>query len=99
MRELDGAGGFPLGVMEDGEYNEATLQLKPGDQIVFYTDGVTDAANPRGEMFGAQRLDRVLENCSVQASSLLDSALASIEAFAEGHPADDDRTMIVARVT
>lgn len=99
MMELDCAGGFPLGVMEDGEYDEATLQLQVGDQLILYTDGVTEAANPRGEMFGAGRLQRVLENCSVQASSLLDSALASMETFADGHPPDDDRTMIVARVT
>jgi phosphoserine phosphatase RsbU/P len=97
--ELDCAGGYPLGVMDDGEYDEAELQLQPGDQIIFYTDGVTEAANPRGELFGAERLDQVLENCSVQASALLDSVLASLDAFADGQPADDDRTMIVARVT
>jgi phosphoserine phosphatase RsbU/P len=98
LLDLDSAGGYPLGVMEDGEYDEATLALQPGDQIVFYTDGITEAANPQGLMFGAERLDRVLENCSVQASSLLDSVLASMDEFAEGQPADDDRTMIVARV-
>jgi sigma-B regulation protein RsbU (phosphoserine phosphatase) len=98
LLELDCAGGYPLGVMDDGEYDEAMQTLQSGDQIVFYTDGITEAANPRGELFGAERLDRVLENCSVQASSLLDSVLASMDEFAEGRPADDDRTMIVARV-
>lgn len=99
LMELDCAGGFPLGVMDDGEYDEAVLQLQPGDQIVFYTDGITEAANSRGELFGGERLDRVLENCSIQASSLLDAVLASMDEFAEGHPPDDDRTMIVGRVT
>jgi phosphoserine phosphatase RsbU/P len=99
MMGLDSAGGFPLGILTEGAYEEAVQQLQPGDQIVFYTDGVTEASNPEGKLFGTDRLDHVLENCSLQASALLDSVLHSVEEFANGHPADDDRTLIVARVS
>jgi phosphoserine phosphatase RsbU/P len=60
---------------------------------------VTEAHNPRGEMFGTERLDRALENCTLEAQSLLDALLHSVEEFTGGGPSDDDRTLIVARVS
>src|SRR5208283_3324278 len=98
LQVLDRAGGFPLGIMHDWAYDECKQQLQLGDQIIFYTDGVTEASNPEGKQFGTDRLDRVLENCSLQASALLKTVLRSVEDFANGNPADDDRTVIVARV-
>ena len=92
-------GGFPLGITTEGAYGECVQPLQPGDQIIFYTDGITEAGNPAGELFGTGRLDHALENCSLQASALLASVLRSVEEFADGHPADDDRTLIVARVS
>lgn len=99
LLSLDGAGGFPLGLTPDIEYGETTLQLQRGDQIIFYTDGITEAQNPDGQLFGIERLDAVLENCAVQARGLLDTVLEALEQFTRGKPADDDRTMIVTRVT
>jgi sigma-B regulation protein RsbU (phosphoserine phosphatase) len=96
---LDGAGGLPLGVTPDAAYEATIQQLVPGDQIIFYTDGVTEAHNPAGRQFGTARLDEVLENCAIQAAGLLDSVLGAVEDFAAGRPADDDRTVIVARVS
>jgi sigma-B regulation protein RsbU (phosphoserine phosphatase) len=96
---LDRTGGFPLGITSEGAYEECVQQFQPGDQIIFYTDGITEASNPEGKQFGTGRLDHALENCSLQASALLDSVLRSVEEFANGHPADDDRTLIVARVS
>jgi serine phosphatase RsbU (regulator of sigma subunit) len=95
---LEAARGLPLGVDAEETYHEAVQQLQKGDQIVIYTDGVTDARNPSGEMFGIRRLDRVLQASGLEASALLDRVLGSLEDFAAGHPADDDRTLIVARV-
>ena len=99
LLSLDAAGGLPLGVLPEAGYDEACQQLRPGDQIVFYTDGVTEALDPEGRLFGTARLDRVLENCALQAKALLDTLIRSVEEFAGGRPADDDRTIIVARVS
>ena len=96
---LNQADGLPLGVMPNARYEECVQGLQPGDQIIFYTDGIADARNPAGEMFGTRRLDYALENCSLQASALLDAVLQSVDEFAQGCPADDDRTLIVARVS
>jgi sigma-B regulation protein RsbU (phosphoserine phosphatase) len=95
---LDEASGLPLGVLAGTRYEEAELSLQVGDQILFYTDGITEAHNVGGDMFGTERLDGELENCVLQAEALLESILRAVETFADGRPADDDRTLIVARV-
>jgi sigma-B regulation protein RsbU (phosphoserine phosphatase) len=95
---LDGASGLPLGISADSVYQERVHQLLPGDQIIFYTDGITEAYSPDGEMFTTERLDRELENCSLEASSLLESVLVAVHEFTAGLPAVDDQTMIVARI-
>jgi phosphoserine phosphatase RsbU/P len=96
---LNGARALPLGILPQQEYSECVQQLQSGDQIVFYTDGITEAHNPAGEMFGTTRLDQVLELCTLEASALLDTVLHAVEQFADGHPADDDRTVVIARVS
>ena len=95
---LDQAGGLPLGITRHTDYPDATHPLVPGDQIVLYTDGVTEAHNGAGEMFGLARLDKVLENCAVGASDLLRSVLEELETFTGGKPAHDDRTLLVAKI-
>ena len=85
--------------MSEAPYEQQIQQLQPGDQIVFYTDGITEAHNPDGKMFGTDRLDRVLENCALQASGLLEEVLQAVEKFADGRAVHDDRTVIVARVS
>jgi sigma-B regulation protein RsbU (phosphoserine phosphatase) len=95
---LDQANNLPLGVSADVLYEESALRLQEGDQIVFYTDGITEAHNLAGELFGTARLDTVLEQCSLEAAALLNSVLFSVEEFAAGRAALDDQTLIVARV-
>jgi sigma-B regulation protein RsbU (phosphoserine phosphatase) len=98
LLSLDQARGLPLGIVPESHYEDAEEQLQAGDQIIFYTDGITEAQSAAGEFFGTERLDHELEQCSLQAQSLLNSVLRSVETFANGRVADDDRTMIVARV-
>lgn len=99
LLSLDGGSGLPLGIGSDERYEDAEQQLQPGDQIVFYTDGITEAHDPAGALFGTERLDDALANCSLRAQGLLNAVLESVAAFTKGRPADDDRTIIVARVT
>jgi sigma-B regulation protein RsbU (phosphoserine phosphatase) len=96
---LDGETGVPLGILPDEKYPEHEVTLSVGDQIIFYTDGITEAFNPQQEMFSAERLDEVIENCALTAQGLIDETLAKVEAFTAGREADDDRTIIVARIT
>jgi len=96
---LSGTAGLPLGVVENEQYHDATHELQRGDQIVFYTDGITEAFGPGHEMFGTERLDRVLEDCSVNATSLMDAVLRAVAEFTNDRPPDDDRTCLIAKVT
>lgn len=98
LLSLSSATNLPLGILPETHYEEAEQQLLPGDQIIFYTDGITEAHNKHGDLFGTERLDHELENCALQAQGLLDSMLRAVEEFTRGRPADDDRTIIVARV-
>jgi phosphoserine phosphatase RsbU/P len=96
---LDEVSGLPLGISAEENYGESVLKLNPGDQIVFYTDGITDANNPAGQMFGLDRLDQVLGGCRNSASNVLGLVLAAVDQFAEGRPADDDRTLIIGTIS
>jgi sigma-B regulation protein RsbU (phosphoserine phosphatase) len=90
---------LPLGIVGNEEYPDASHDLVPGDQIVFYTDGVTEAENTHGEQFGLARLDAVLANCAVGAPDLLKEVLRAHDAFTAGKPAVDDRTILVAKIS
>lgn len=96
---LDAVGGLPLGISMQESYEECVQVLRPGDQVIFYTDGITDARNPTGEMFGLHRLDQVLGGCPHVASDLLNTVLHAVEHFTAGRPADDDRTLLVAKIS
>jgi sigma-B regulation protein RsbU (phosphoserine phosphatase) len=96
---LDGAGGLPLGLFADQVYGQAGQELRPGDQVVFYTDGITEATDPAGRMFGVDRLDASLELCHLAAAGLIAAVLEALEGFTASQPAGDDRTLLVAKVT
>ncbi len=91
--------GFPLGLFDEVSYDEWSTTLDPGDMLVFYSDGITDAANGRGDLYGTQRLaDLITANASLSAGEFADRALADVKNFAEGTPAGDDITLVVLKV-
>ena len=96
---LDRAQALPLGIMENESYHQDSCVLQPGDQLVAYTDGITEAENPKGEQFGLANLDRVLENCALMASGLVQSVVDAVEDFTQGAPPEDDRTVLVAKIS
>lgn len=99
-RALDGSRGLPLGIMPSIQYTDATVELLPGDRLVFYTDGIIEAANTDGTLFGVERLDHVVSLCSnrIDAQAAVEQTLASLHEFTDGATASDDRTLIIADV-
>ena len=90
---------FPLGILEDVGYQETRLQLAPGDQVVFYTDGIVEAMNEKEEMFGFERLlDVVQGSRSMSSDSLLKNIIDKVNEFAGGAAQHDDLTIIVVSV-
>ncbi len=93
------AEGFPLGLFPNAEYEEFTLATRPGDLIVFFSDGIVDANNAAGEMFGDERLTRLLEaQHHPTAQSTVDAILQAVSAFQSGTDRFDDETVVVLRV-
>jgi sigma-B regulation protein RsbU (phosphoserine phosphatase) len=98
LHTIEGEPSMPLGLFSGTRYPERSIQLIPGDQIIFYTDGITEAQDPQGHLYGTNRLDQVLSNCGITAQGLLDEVLQEVAHFSAGQPAQDDRTMVVAKV-
>lgn len=98
VRALDGKPSLPLGIDQDERFGDFSARLVPGDALVLYTDGITEARNPRGEMFGEDRLDHATV-CRDSAAQMVDSVLAELDRFRSGRLLADDRTLLVLRVT
>jgi sigma-B regulation protein RsbU (phosphoserine phosphatase) len=93
------AEGFPLGLFPNAEYEEFTLSTQPGDLIVFFSDGIVDAQNATGDMFGDERLAAVLQAQPQPptAATTAEAILDSVAAFQSGTAHFDDETVVVLR--
>jgi sigma-B regulation protein RsbU (phosphoserine phosphatase) len=93
-----GASGTVLGVFPEAEYRSASLPLRPGDRLVLYTDGITEARNPDGDEFGQERLTSALvRHRHLEAGPLHAALMDEVRGFAIGG-FDDDATLVVAAV-
>jgi len=93
------ATGFPLGMFADVEYEEFTLSTRPGDSVVFISDGITDALNANDESFGTDRLCRILAECDRSTAKAIGQAiLKAVSDFQGGSEHFDDETVVVLRV-
>lgn len=93
------ARGFMLGIMPEERYTEKDVLLKPGDRVCFYTDGLIEARNEIGEMFGTERLSAALtEHGRLPAPDLLKALLGSQRAFSGTTRPADDLTAVVLEV-
>jgi sigma-B regulation protein RsbU (phosphoserine phosphatase) len=90
------ATGMPVGLMEGAEFPVAEERLSPGDKIVLYSDGVTEARNAEGEFFGRKRLrDVVAGHASEPCQAIHEAIQTAVAAFTEGTPQADDITVLV----
>ena len=104
LRRADGAlvyleeGGVALGVLPDARYEERPIAVRPGDLIVFYTDGITETESPTGELFGNRRLEQAMERLAAKsASEILEGLVSEVTAWAGERGVSDDLTLIVLK--
>jgi len=91
-------GGFPVGLIPDASYVASCVALRPGDTLVLYSDGVTEAMDPDHEMFGVSRLRELLVGKhEAPLETLKNSILESVQAFSRGASQADDITLLIAR--
>jgi serine phosphatase RsbU (regulator of sigma subunit) len=91
-------GGVVLSILEDFPYEEETVSIGPGDVLVIYSDGITEAANPAEVQFGEERLARVIQDHRQEgAASLMECIITEVNAFAAGRAQADDMTLVVVK--
>jgi phosphoserine phosphatase RsbU/P len=91
-------GGLILGLFSHAEYAEETIQLEPGDMVVVFSDGVSEARNIADDEFGDDRILTAVQTCLTrEPKALLDTLLAEVKKFSAGTPQIDDVTVVVVR--
>jgi sigma-B regulation protein RsbU (phosphoserine phosphatase) len=97
VRRLD-TGGTVLGLLPGVAYEQGQIPVEEGDVLAIFSDGLSEAANPRDEQFGEGRiLDAVRESWDRSAEEIRDTAIARVREFIHNAPPNDDQTLIVAR--
>lgn len=90
--------GLPLGLFAEGRWGRRTIRIQPGDTLLLYTDGLTEAKNNSQEMFGEQKLRQVVgDYLDEPADALCDLVLGTVYDFAGDESPFDDITLIVVR--
>ncbi|HVS15774.1 MAG TPA: SpoIIE family protein phosphatase [Thermoanaerobaculia bacterium] len=93
-----GSSGMPLGLIAEATFTQHEVAFDPGDTLVVYTDGITEAENPDEEEFGLERLVNVArENRTASLPELSTAINRDLEKFARGVPFADDRTLVITR--
>jgi len=97
--ELIEATGLPLGLFDEAEYDEFTFKAKPGDLFVFFSDGILDARNTAGDLFGRHRVEQIVrEAAELPAQSVVDVLFQRVSDHASGVETFDDQTVVVMKV-
>jgi sigma-B regulation protein RsbU (phosphoserine phosphatase) len=97
--EIIEATGLPAGLFDEAEYDEFTFKAKPDDMFVFFSDGILDARNRDGEMFGRAGVERVVASCTAQSPEcVVNSLFQAVEEHAGGEDTFDDQTVVAIKV-
>ena len=98
MQLLACVNGLPLGINADERYPAARVPLSPGDALLIYTDGLTEARGPSGDFFETDGLSAALSAATGSADDVLLSVLAAVDRFTGPAAPTDDRTLLAVRV-
>jgi phosphoserine phosphatase RsbU/P len=92
LRTPDGSP--PLGLDDQIQFHPFTFTLSPGDQVLLFTDGVTEAMNPSDQLYGIRRLRETLQSAAGDIQSAVTKVLEAIDQFKEGRTPSDDMTLV-----
>ncbi len=91
-------GGVALGVLAEAHYEERPIAIRPGDILLLYTDGVSEATSPEGEQFGTRRIEDAMHRRAAEsAKQILEGLVADVLEFTGEHGANDDLTLVVLK--
>src|SRR5271168_1488177 len=93
------ATGLPLGLFDEADYDEFRFKMKPGDMFVFFSDGILDARNRKGELFGRGRAEKIIAECAGRsADCVVDSLFKAAAEHSAGVETFDDQTVVAIKV-
>jgi PAS domain-containing protein/anti-sigma regulatory factor (Ser/Thr protein kinase) len=92
-----GRPGSLLGVFEDVNFFDVSIKLAVGDALVLFTDGIIEARNERGELFGDERLHDAVVHAPPTAAGIVDAVLEKVLAYQAGHASDDIAVVVIRR--
>ncbi len=99
IEELE-QGGVMLGIMEEIDLPKATLSIGKGDILMLFSDGVTEATNPSGELFSEESFEQwLLDHNQLSAEEMKKALLETLQVYANGSPQSDDITFIIVKRT
>jgi len=90
--------GLPLGLFDEAEYDELQFRMKPGDMFVFFSDGILDARNRKGDLFGRGRVEKIVSDCSGDPATCVDAIFKAVAEHSAGVETFDDQTVVAIRV-
>jgi sigma-B regulation protein RsbU (phosphoserine phosphatase) len=96
--EIIEATGLPLGLFDDADYEEFSYKAKPGDLFVFFSDGILDATNYAGELFGRRRVEQIVRCSAGSAQEIVDAIFGAVAEHSSGVDTFDDQTVVAIRV-
>jgi len=97
--EVIEATGLPLGLFDEADYDEFKFPMKPGDMFVFFSDGILDARNREGHLFGRGRVEKIVAECAKKsADCVVNSLFDAVAEFSAGVETFDDQTVVAIRV-
>jgi sigma-B regulation protein RsbU (phosphoserine phosphatase) len=98
-RPLLGGRGRPVGIREGSAYQAAEERLRPGESLFLFTDGITEALDPAGELFGEARLEAALGGLAAATPrAVVEGVLDAVRAFAGAAPQSDDIAALALRL-
>jgi sigma-B regulation protein RsbU (phosphoserine phosphatase) len=91
--------GAAIGLVEEAEFAEKTIELQNEDLLVLYTDGITEAVNLQNQEFGRERLIKLIQQVNyAPVKQVVQEIRQALEEFSEGKPLADDTTLVVCKV-
>ena len=98
VKALENIGGLMIGAMKDVPYESNVVMIQPGENLIFYTDGVTESFNKEGEEFNETGLEKILaDKNSLSVNDLVDHVFENVQSFSEGVEQSDDITCLALK--